>query len=210
MIATISQWWSELAVMTQVFYIAASFFSIIFIWQFVASLIGLSGGEMDVDGAVDADFDIDVSDAGDALDSIEAFHLFSIRAILAFCTLFFWAGAMYLDQGVYKPVALAYAFGWGLAGWFLITLLVNWMRKLAESGNPKIASCVGTRGSVYMDIPADGIGKVRVTVTRAISMVDARGVGGVAIKAGTPVEVISKLDDSTVEVKTIDSQTPAE
>ena len=200
-----------MATITQVFYVAAAFFSVIFIWQFVASLIGLSGGEMDVDGAVDADFDIDAADAveaGGAVESLEAFRLFSIRAILAFCTLFFWAGAMYLDQGKDTSVAMAYSFGWGLAGWFVVSLLINWMRKLAETGNPRIASCVGTRGAVYMDIPADGIGKVRVTVTGVISMVDARGAGNAAMPAGTPVEVLSKLDDTTVEVRAVDSPKP--
>jgi len=205
-----------MAQITQVFYIAASFFSLILIWQFVASLIGLSGGEMDVDGAMDADFDMDVADAADAidatdaadaLDTLEAFRLFSIRAILAFCTLFFWAGAMYLDQGKETHIAMAYAFGWGLAAWFVMTLLINWMRKLAETGNPQIASCVGTRGSVYMDIPADGIGKVRVTVSGAISMVTARSKGTVAIEAGKPVEVLRKIDDFTVEVTAVDAPT---
>ena len=213
MIATFSQWWADMATVTQVFYIAASFFSVIFIWQFVASLIGMSGGEMDVDGAVDAVGAADVADATHAvhaIDSIDAFNLFSIRAILAFCTLFFWAGAMYLDQGLGKPAALAYAFGWGLAGWFVVTLLVNWLRKLAETGNPQIASCVGTRGAVYMNIPADGIGKVRVTVTGAMSMVDARSAGSVAIAAGTPVEILSKIDDSTVEVRAVDSPKPTD
>ena len=209
MIATFSQWWADMATMTQVFYIAASFFSIIFIWQFVASLIGMSGCEMDVDGAVDA---VDAADAADAacavhaIDSIDAFNLFSIRAILAFCTLFFWAGAMYLDQGLGKPAALAYAFGWGLAGWFVVTLMINWLRKLAETGNPRIASCVGTRGAVYMDIPADGIGKIRVTVTGAMSMVDARSEGDVAIAAGTSIEVLSTIDNFTVEVRAVDSK----
>jgi len=211
--------------MTQVFYSCAAFFSVIFLWQFIASLIGLSGGEADVDGAVDADFDIDVADAADgldaadaadgleaadAVDSIEAFRLFSIRAILAFCVLFFWAGAMYLDQGVYKPVALAYSFGWGLAGWFLVTLLINWMRKLAETGTPRIASCVGTRGSVYMNIPANGTGKVRVMVTGAITMVAARNAENEAMPAGTPIQVTRKLDDSTVEVKAVDSPSSEE
>jgi hypothetical protein len=84
------------------------------------------------------------------------------------------------------------------------------MRKLAESGNPRIASCVGTRGAVYMDIPADGIGKVRVTVTGVISMVDARSVGDEAISAGTPVEVLSKLDDSTVSVRAVGSAQSAD
>ena len=219
MIATLLQWWGQMETITQVFYVSAAFFSVIFIWQFVASMIGLSGGDMDVDGAVDADFDldaadaadaVDAADAGDAVDSLDAFRLFSIRAILAFCMLFFWAGAMYLDQDVPKAAALAYAFGWGLAGWFVVTLLINWMRKLAETGNPQIASCVGKRGAVYMDIPADGIGKVRVTVTGAMSMVDARSAGSVAIAAGTPVEVLSKLDDTTVEVRAVNSPEPAD
>ncbi len=204
-----------MATVTQVFYIAASFFSLIFAWQFVASMIGMSGCDMDVDGAGDADFDIDAGgvDAdcvAHAIDNIDAFNLFSIRAILAFCTLFFWAGAMYLDQGMSTPAAMAYSFGWGLSGWIIVTILVNWMRKLAETGNPRIASCVGTHGAVYMDIPADGIGKVRVTVTGAISMVDARSEGGVEIQAGTPVEVVSKIDDSTVEVRAVGSTKPAD
>ena len=93
-----------------------------------------------------------------------------------------------------------------LAGWFVVTLLINWMRKLAETGTPRLASCVGTRGSVYMDIPADGIGKVRVTVTGAISMIDARSAGDAAMSAGTPVTVTRVLDDSTVEVKAADSE----
>jgi hypothetical protein len=215
MIATFSQWWNEMATVTQVFYVAASFFSLIFIWQFVASMIGMSGCDMDVDGAGDADFDVDVDgiDAdcvAHAIDNIDAFNLFSIRAILAFCTLFFWAGAMYLDQGMKTAAAMAYSFGWGLAGWLVVTILVNWMRKLAETGNPRIASCVGTHGAVYMDIPENGIGKVRVTVTGAISMVAARSEGGVGIQAGTPVEVISKIDNSTVEVRTTGSTKPTD
>ncbi|MBT3200794.1 MAG: hypothetical protein HN350_12860 [Phycisphaerales bacterium] len=215
MIATMSQWWSEMETVTQVFYVAASFFSVILIWQFVASLIGLSGGDMDLDGLdggldadidFDGDFDVDVAAGSDAMDSMDAFSLFSLRAILAFCTLFFWAGAMYFDQGVNKSLALAYAFGWGLAAWGVITVLVNWMKKLAETGTSRIASCVGTRGSVYLDIPTGGTGKVRVVVTGAISMVTARSIDDKPIKAGAPVEVVRKIDASTVEVKTITAQ----
>jgi len=61
-----------------------------------------------------------------------------------------------------------------------------------------------------MDIPADAIGKVRVTVTGVISMVDARSAGGVELPSGTPVEVIRKLDDTTVEVRAVDSPKPAD
>ena len=58
------EWWRELETLTQWFYGAAAFFSAIFLWQFISSLIGMSGAEdvdmdADVDVDVDADFDID-------------------------------------------------------------------------------------------------------------------------------------------------------
>jgi len=103
------QWWTELSSLVQGFYVAAAALSLLFLWQFIASLIGLAGGEGGVD-AVDVDTDIDVG-AGLDLDDIEVhsleeaaesmagFRMISLRAILAFATLFCWAAALYLDRG---------------------------------------------------------------------------------------------------------------
>ena len=138
------EWWSSLTGVNKGFYVAAAFFSIIFLYQFVMSIIGLAGGETDFDvhghADADADFDADVhadldgdfhgdvhadvhldghdiesGSASSAADSVGAFRLFSVRAILAFCTMFSWAAAMYLDLD-HSPVwAMVYAAGWGLA-----------------------------------------------------------------------------------------------
>lgn len=201
-------WWNSLEPLNQWFYGAAFFFSAIFLWQFISSMIGM-GGEADVDLGVDADIDVEGIDLDDieahsleeAAETTAAFKLLSLRAILAFLTLFTWAGAMYLNAGKDTGAALTYAVLWGAAGWVIVALLVNWMRKLAETGTPRLATCVGRRGLVYLDIPADGQGEVRVLVSGSVSHVKARAVGGEGLKAGTAARVVRVLDQTTIEVE---------
>jgi len=211
------EWWNDLLPLNQVFYGAAAFFSLIFLWQFVASLIGLAGGEVDIEhadahGDVDMDLDhggVDAMESHSAMDVVESVHAFrilSVRAILAFLTLFSWAAAMYLDAGKSLASTLILALAWGLAAWVFVAVLIHWLRKLAETGTQQLSTCVGRRGSVYLDIPADGQGQVRVNVSGVVTMVKARGADGEAIKAGKPVRVVRMLDSSSVEVQVVDSK----
>ena len=253
------EWWRSLTAVNKGFYVAAGFFSIIFLYQFIMSIIGLAGGEMDFDGHGhgdadgDADFDADAhadfdadahadfdadahadfdadahadfhgdahadvhldgyghdiesGSASAAADSVAAFRLFSIRAILAFCTMFAWAAAMYLDMDHAMIWSLLYATGWGLLGWAAIILLINWLRRLAETGTADLATCVGHGGTVYLDIPADGVGEVRVSVSGVITMVKARSADEEKIEAHTPVRVIRMLDRTTVLVQSTETR----
>ena len=209
MIAAIGDWWANLTSINQVFYVVAGFFSVVFIWQFISSLIGLTGGDLDIETDADVDVDIDadaVDFDADGVQSVAAFRMLSIRAILAFCTLFFWAGSLYLNMGKSMAVGLLYSLAWGLGGWVVVTVLVNWMRRLAETGNPRLSTCVGSRGVVYMDIPAGGPGQVRVMVSGALSMVGARSADGGQLKAGTRVRVTRLLDSASVEVEPAESE----
>ncbi len=208
------EWWQNLEAVTQWFYGAAIFFSAIFAWQFIVSMIGLGGAEdMDFDVDVDADVDFDAGDieaasAADAADSVAAFRLLSIRAVLAFLTLFFWAAAMHHDAGTEMAWAITYGTFWGLGAFLAVAVALNLLRRLAETGNPRLRTCVGTRGTVYLDIPADGTGEARVTVSGVVSHVKARSTGGQAIKAGTPVRVLRTLGPTTVEVETVNEKEP--
>jgi len=216
------EWWNDLTVLNQVLYGAAAFFSLVFIWQFVASLIGMSGGDVDVEGGSDVDVDADMDADGVDLDDIEAhsieeagesivaFRILSVRAILAFFTLFSWAGALYLDAGKSLSHSLVLAVVWGLGAWLFVAVLIHWLRKLAETGTQQLSTCVGSRGTVYLDIPADGQGEVRVTVSGVVSMVRARAAGAEQIKAGTPVQVLRMLDGSSVEVAPVQDRTEKE
>jgi len=209
-------WWQSLTAANQVFYGAAVFFSVFFVWQFIAALIGLSGGEGDVDvdaGAdmdVDADVDVDVDgieagSAADAVDTVTAFHLISIRSVLAFFMMFCWAAALYLNVGAALGPAMLYALLWGGASMVLVALVVNLIRRLAETGTMRLSTAVGKIGTVYMEIPARGAGQVRVTVSRVTSYVSARARGGEQLDAGTPIRVVRLLGSNTIEVEPAES-----
>ena len=205
-----ADWWNGLETVTQVFYGGAAFFSLLFLWQFISALIGLAGdgGDMDFDADMDVDMDgLDLGDIEDAGGAMSSFQVLSLRAILAFLMLFCWAAAMYTDNGLKVSQSLLFATGWGLAAWALVTIMVHYIRKLAETGNARIASCVGTAGTVYLDIPATGMGEIRVLVSGVVTRVRARGKGGVALPSGTPIRVVRKIDPTTVEVETVENGT---
>ena len=208
------EWWNSLTGVNQGFYIAAAVLSLIFIWQFISAMVGLSGGEGDVDIEADTDIDADGMDLDnieahsleEAGESIAAFKVLSLRAILAFLMLFCWAAGMYLNTDTPLSRALLYATGWGLGAWVVVTLLVNLLRRLAETGTARLSTCVGGRGMVYLNIPAGGQGEVRVAVSGTISLVKARATGGGEIKAGTAVRVVRMLDQMTVEVRPVEAE----
>ncbi len=203
------EWWSNLDGVAQGFFITAVFFSVLFLWQLIAALVGLSGGEdFDADVAVDHEVgpgehpEFEHGAEVDGAATMVSFKLLSFRSILAFCMLFTWAGALYLNQGVSLNRTLGYATGWGLGAMLLVALLFFGLRHLAETGSPRIASCVGTVGTVYLDIPAGGVGEARVTVSGVVSHVRARAAGGQELKAGTPIRVTRALGPKAVEVET--------
>jgi len=205
-----SEWWNGLEIMTKIFYGGAAFFSLLFLWQFISALLGLAGDGGDADFDVDVDVEVDglgLEDIEDAGGAMSSFQILSLRAILAFLMLFCWAAAMYTDNGVKLSLALLYAAGWGLAAWALVTVMVHYIRKLAETGNPKLASCIGAAGTVYLNIPAGGMGEIRVLVSGVVTRVRARGKDGVALSSGTPIRVIRKIDPTTVEVQTVEDGT---
>jgi len=208
-------WWSGLSSTNKAFFCFAFFFSALFLWQFVMTLIGLagSGTDTELDAGTDADVDMDADMDMDAdAEAVEvtahettvSFKLLSIRSIITGGMLFGWAGALYLYDGTPLKTALLYAVAWALAGALVIAVLMYLMRHLQETGTPRLATCVGQPATVYMDIPASGTGKVRTLVSGAVSFVPARAADGQPMTAGTPVRVTRLLDASTVEVAPTD------
>ena len=211
-------WFSALSTANQVFFGIAALFSALFLWQLIMTIIGLAGGESDIDADVHADVgEMDHGDlvhgglehgtaegheaAVDAADTAGSFRLLSLRSIITGGMMFGWAGALYMYNGVALSLALLYSLVWALAGMFVIALLFYLMRRMQETGTRQLATAVGERGTVYMDIPAGGTGKVRTVVSGTVSFVDARSADREALKAGTPVRVRRLLDPSTIEVE---------
>jgi hypothetical protein len=130
----------------------------------------------------------------------------SIRSLVAFGTLFSWAGTLYLASGTYVILAIVYSFLWGLAAMFGVAFLLYWLLRMQELGNVPLWKAIGEEGTVYMDIPARGVGKVRVFVGKTICFVNARSKSGDPLSAGTKVRAVAAIDERTLEVEALEKR----
>ncbi|MHB0856180.1 MAG: NfeD family protein [Anaerolineae bacterium] len=222
-------WWGQLSSLNQAFYVSAIFFSVLFLWQLFSSLGALGdGGGADASGHTDAGAGSDhgghfapvdhttgdhtafsghdTSDSHQAhSDGLATFRLLSIRSILAFGTLFSWAGALYLRGTLFPGLALLRAILWGMAGMVTVALFFWILPRLTEEGTANLDTAVGETGQVYMTIPEDGTGQVRVLVSGVTSHIRARSRNGMRLPAGTAVRVTRRLDAGTLEVDEIEA-----
>jgi len=190
-------WWNSLPLLTQAFYAAALLFGILFLWQLIMTVIGLGGGESELSSHVD---DVTVHhDTGDSSETVAVFKLLSVRSVLAFFTLFTWAGALYLTNHMPPARAVPYALLWGIAAMLIVAFLLRALSRMAESGTASISSCLGATGTVYLDIPAGGDGEVRVMMSGAMTHLRAR-CAGAGLKAGAAVRVVKVTGPNSIEV----------
>ncbi|OGV62818.1 MAG: hypothetical protein A2283_02620 [Lentisphaerae bacterium RIFOXYA12_FULL_48_11] len=193
-----STFWEGLQPLNHWFFIAAAFFSVFFVWQIMMAFFGLG---VDTDMDTDLETGIHHDSVDDATDSVAAFKLLSVRSIIAFFTLFTWAGALYMSKGVSVTPSMGYAVIWGLGAMFMVSLLVYGMRKMTETGNIDINKCIGNTGNVYLDIPANGNGEIRMLCSGIMTHLKARSNNGTAIKTGASVKVTKISGPNSVEVE---------
>ena len=195
-------WWEGLTTLNKVFACSALFFSLLLLWQVISVGFDMDGLSQDVPG--DTTFDHaggDSDHTGAHGEGQVAFTFVSLRSLLAFGTLFSWAGTLYLMQGTHFLLAVLYSIAWGLVGMFAVAYLVYRLVRLEETEREDLWSTIGEEGVVYMNIPERGVGKVRVMLRGAVSFVNAQSSSGQALEAGTKVIVIGVMDENTVKVE---------
>lgn len=201
-------WWEGLTFLTKVFAISALAFSAVFLVQLIMMLLGIdSDSHADMGGADIHDFHdvhgIHGSDADHAVAGV-TFTFVSVRSLMAFGTLFSWAGALYLAGGTHPILAIVYSFLWGLGAMFAVSVLLYYLLRMQETGNLDLWKAIGETGTVYINIPADGAGKVRVKVDKTLCFVNAQSKSGEPLFAGTAVKVVGLLDPRTIQVQPVD------
>jgi hypothetical protein len=193
------EWWAGLTGIVQFFYGMAAFFSVFFLWQMIGAFMGLDGDSMDMGGDVtDVPDDMDFEDV---MESSEAFKVLSLRSIITFFTLFSWGGALYMSDGVPSGKAMGIASIWGLVGMFAIAGIFYFMGKMSETGTKDVATAKGKIATVYLDIPADGFGEIKTSVSGAVEHIKAKSVNGEALPAGTQVRVVQVVSQTLVGVE---------
>ena len=196
-------WWSSLNGIQQLFWGISIVFSVLFIIQFVLSLIGL-----DFDGDADVDVHADIDD-GHSYQLDADFTLLSVRGIIAFFTFFGWTGVLVLNAGGSTLMALGFASLSGLAAMLIVGYMIYMFSKLTQAGNTDIQEALFQTGEVYLTIPAEknGYGKIHLKIQGSLKEMDAI-TEGQTLLTGAPIKVIEVLDDNLLLVEPAISYLP--
>ncbi|MEM6686240.1 MAG: hypothetical protein AAF617_10690 [Bacteroidota bacterium] len=172
-------WFSALTTFEKSYWIIAAVSSTIFVVVLISTFLI---GDADADGDVDADIEGDTG---------IGFQFFTFKNLVAFFTIFSWAGISCLNAGYGKGVTLLVSILSGIAMMFVMASLIYYINKLVSSGTMKLENAIGNVGEVYLTIGANRskIGKVHVNVQGALRELDALADSNETLKTGTVVEV---------------------
>ncbi|QHI37909.1 hypothetical protein IMCC3317_32920 [Kordia antarctica] len=174
------EWFSTLTFFEQSYWVIAGISSIIFIFVLISTfLIGDTDG---VDGDVDADIE---SDTG------IGFQFFTFKNLVAFFTIFSWAGITCIEAGYGKTITILVSSVSGLMMMLFMASLIHYINKLVSSGTLKLENAIGNVGEVYLTIGGNRskIGKVHVNIQGALRELDALADSEETLKTGTVIKV---------------------
>jgi membrane protein implicated in regulation of membrane protease activity len=177
----------------KIFLACAVFGTLLFVVKFVLQLVGGHGG---------GDVGIDVGNADVVhADADVSFKLLSLQGLTAFFVMFGLVGfALARGSGAHEGVSFAGAFAAGLATTWLIGKIFSFTMRLQSSGTLDNSRAVLEAGTVYLTIPAAGVGKVQVTIAGRLREFEAVCSSGEELKTGTPVRVL-QVNGSTLVVE---------
>jgi hypothetical protein len=193
-------WWSSLNGTQQIFWGISIIFSVLFLIQFVLSLIGLDfEGETDFDVSTDTD-----TDHGYSLDP--SFTLFSVRSIIAFFTFFGWTGVLALNAGLGTTMAVISASVSGFMAMAIVGYMMYLFSKLGESGNVDLNEALFQTGEVYLTIPAGkrAVGKIHINIQGTMKEMDAI-TEGKTLATGATIRVVEVVGENLLLVESVDT-----
>jgi hypothetical protein len=133
-------------------------------------------------------------------DSGDAFKILSLQSLAAYSMGFGWGGLGAL-KGTGWPfhlsVLVAFICGLGMM-WFL-GLMLKAVFDLQTSGNITLESTIGSEGEVYVGIPAQGSGQVRLVIRDRQRIFNARSEEG-PLATSSRVRVVRIHEDNSVGV----------
>ena len=202
-------WWNNLELIQQIFYVIAIPSTLILLLQTILLLFGFghdSEADVDHDLGMDTDHDADVGvdhdydhDHDSGAEHVAGLRLLTVRGIVAFLAMCGWVGIALLDMGVNPVVASCLALLAGLLAMFLVALFMKFAFKMQQSGNLDLNNAVGLTGEVYIPIPEDGKGKVTLVIQERFMEMDAV-CPGQSLKTGQRVKVTEVTESNTLVV----------
>jgi hypothetical protein len=190
---TISEAWQNMESIEKLYWCFAIPFSVLFIVQIILTFFV---GDIDAAG-VDGHADLSV-DHDTGID----FQFLSLKNLIAFFTIFGWAGLTCVNAGLPNWLSVLISTICGLIMMLIMATIIYLMGKLTESGTLNLNNAVGKVGTVYLTIPAKrgGLGKVQVKV-QGLQTLDAFTDNAENIKTGALVEITEIINDEILLVK---------
>ncbi len=168
--------------------------SVVFIIQFLLTLMGFDDGGTDIDGDGDISF-------GEHADSgLGDFHIFSVRSIVAFVMFFGWGGILWGHHGW---LGFFGALLLGIGMMVVTAFILLGMMRMQQESNIGSKDIVGCSGIVYLRIPENEQGKVTVTVAECTREIKA--IADEELKKGIAVDVIKHINGRLYKVIKIES-----
>jgi membrane protein implicated in regulation of membrane protease activity len=197
--------------MEQVFLVCAALGGTVFICQFVMTLMGMAGDDVDIADDIPDDVGTDFGDADLADDhgpsqghgSTWLFGVISFRTIVAAITFFGLAGFASLQGGQSTSASVLTAVLAGAAAMYGVHWLMQLMYRLSQDRTLRVTRAVGKRGTVYLPVPADHGGSGKVQINLQDRLVEYAATTGEAeiLPTGTQIVVTRIVSHDTVEVE---------
>ena len=187
-------WWDGLTAVQRIFAFMAVPATVILMLQNLLLMFGAGGGhdadgEIDFDSDSETDYDLD----GDSGGHDSGLRIFTVRAFVAFFTVFGWCGIVLTSSGVNTGLSVLISACGGFLMMVVIAYIFKLTNKLQSEGNIDAANAVGKSGTVYLTIPKErsGRGKVMVTVQERLTEMEAVTDCDKSIKTGSEITVVS-------------------
>jgi len=206
------EWWQEMAQFERFFWMIAIPATTFMLLQTIMTFLGVGGDDLDVDMDVDTDVDFDTEididsdiDADVESDFSFAWHIFSVRNLIAFLTFFGWTGIVLTPKFEYQFVVIILSVIAGIVAMMVSIGLFYFMQRMTNDGSIKPSHAVGRTGHVYIPIPKEksGLGKINLVMSGASKELDAMTNDAETIKTNTPVKVVGLIEKNILLVKRI-------
>ncbi len=191
MLRVLSEWWSGLQGFELILWCIALLFSFLFLIQTIISFI-IGGGDGDMDS-----FD----DGADG----DASSFFTLRNMIAFFTIFGWAGLAAYKSGLSNTWVVVIAVVSGILTVYILYFIMKKASNLRQSGTLQMKNAISQIGETYLRIPAKrgGLGKVQVQVQGRLVELDAMTDDQDDIATGKPIKVLNTLNERILLVTSI-------
>lgn len=124
-------------------------------------------------------------------DSDVGFRVISMQGLSAFFMMFGLVGlALYRQSRMGVLISITGAVAAGMVAVWVLGKLFQGAARLQSSGTLKTADAVGCTGTVYLNIPEGGTGRVSLNFRNHLREFDAAEKNGGAVSTGTPVRVV--------------------